>query len=169
MPSRARKCLLTDVGAAVVADCLADLGADAGFVATPSEDGTILEVARVTPFAAKPVRIEVPLDAPYPIATTVRSKEPLFIQSNDDLCHHPGLVRMKSDDHACATLPLFGERDQLLGALNLGFEEPRRFSAEDLRVFALLARHCSRAMAAALAARDEVSRRSRPARLRAVG
>jgi GAF domain-containing protein len=139
-----------DVAATMVADSLSTLGADAGFVATLDEELDTLEIARVTPFARHPVRFTLRLDAPYPLAETIRTREPLFIESNQQLaCNNPGLIRIRSEDHSCATVPLLDESGELLGALNLGFDEPRTFGARDHELIDLLARHCAEAMSLA--------------------
>jgi hypothetical protein len=121
-----------DAAAGVLADRLSALGADAGFVATVTPDGRTIEVARVTPFSGAPVRLAFPADAPYPLAAAIRRNEPLFISSNDTLaCDHPGLIRMRGEDHACATFPLRGDDGTVIGSANVSFEEPREFSDRD--------------------------------------
>ena len=153
---------VASVATVIVAQCLDAVGADAGFVATVAEDGRTLDVARVTPYSQTPVRLEVPLDAPYPLATTVRTRQPLFIANNDELvCDHPGLVRMVEEDHACATLPLFSEDGELLGALNLGFDEPHPFADDELELIDLLGRRCAEAMSVARRVDAEIRRRGR--------
>jgi hypothetical protein len=121
-----------DAAAAVLAARLSELGADAGFVATVSSDGRTVDVARVTPFSRAPVRLAFPADAPYPLATAIRRNEALFISSNDTLaCDHPGLIRIRGDDHACATVPLRTAEGAVIGSANLSFEDPREFSEGD--------------------------------------
>lgn len=155
------KRLCSAVGTAIVADCLDALGADAGFVGTIAADGRTLDVARVTPFAQKPVRLSFPLDAPYPLAETVRTKRPLFIADNEQLrCEHPGLVRVKSEDHACATLPLLSEDGELLGAVNFGFEEPHSFDDEELELIGLIGQRCAEAMTTARRLETELQTRT---------
>ena len=158
----ARRSLLTEVATPIVAESLRLLQADAGFVATVGPDGETLDVARVTPYSASAVRLGCARDAPYPLADTSRTQRPLLIESNDDLCEHPGLVRVKSEDHACATLPLFAEDGELLGAVNFGFDEPHRFTSEELELIDLVAEHCARAMSLARSLRDEVRSRAAP-------
>jgi GAF domain-containing protein len=137
-----------DVVARMIGPLLAGLGADVGFVATLARGGRTLEVARITPHSQTPVRLAFPADAPYPLAVAVRRKEPLFIESNEQLaCDHPGLVRVQNEDHACATLPLLAGDGRLLGALNLGFEEPHEFSDEERRRIETLGRRCAETLA----------------------
>ena len=150
------------VVAVLLRQLLDELDADAAYVATPAADGETLEVARVTPFSREPVRLTMPADAPYPIAETMRTRQPLFIGSNEELCEHPGLVRVKSEDHACATLPLLAEDGDLLGAVNFGFDEPHRFTSEELELIDVVAEHCARAMSVARRLQDEVRARAAP-------
>ena len=153
--------LVADVATVIVAQCLEALDADAGFVATVDEKRQRLNVARVTPFSETPVRLELPLDAPYPLAETVRTRQALFIESNERLtCDHPRLVRVAAEDHACATLPLFDtDGGELIGALNLGFDEPHAFSDEELELIDLLGRRCAEAMSLARRVEAEITRR----------
>jgi hypothetical protein len=137
-----------DAAAAVLAGRLSALGADAGFVATVSSDGRTIEVARVTPFSSAPVRLAFPVDAPYPLAAAIRRNEALFISSNDTLaCDHPGLVRVRGEDHACATVPLRDLDGTVLGSANVSFEEPREFSDSDRTEIESLFAACAAAMA----------------------
>jgi hypothetical protein len=137
-----------EAAAAVLARRLGPLGADAGFVAIISEDRRTVEVARVTPFSDAPVRLAFPADAPYPLAAAIRRNEALFISSNDTLaCDHPGLIRMRGEDHACATVPLRARDGAVLGSANVSFEEPREFSDLDRAELEALFAACAEAMA----------------------
>lgn len=140
-----------DAAAAFVAAELERIGADAGFVATVSADGRAIDVARVTQWSEHPVRLGFPINAPYPLAEVIRRGVPLFIASNEQLrCDHPGLLRVEAADHACATLPLLDEEGRLLGALNLGFEDPHEFSEEERRTIHDLADRCARVLGEAV-------------------
>lgn len=132
-----------DAAALAVAGCLDLIGADVAFVATLAGNSKTIAVSRVTPYSKYPVHLTFPLDAPYPIAETIRTRKPLFLADNEELgCAHPGLVRVKDEDHACATLPLFVD-EEFHGALNVGFEDPRRFSEADRDALAVLAERCA--------------------------
>lgn len=138
-----------DAAALFVAQGLDALGADTAFVGTVGEDGQTLEVIRVTPASDNLVRLAFPLGSPYPIAEAIRVRRPMFIASNEQLrCDHPGLVRVQSEDHACATMPLFDEQGDLLGALNVGFEDPHEFSDGERRMIEFLAGRCATILAA---------------------
>lgn len=138
-----------DAAALFVAQGLDMVGADAGFVGTVAADGQTLEVIRVTAASDNLVRLAFPLGSPYPIAEAIRGRRAMFIASNEQLrCDHPGLVRVDSEDHACATIPLFDAQGDLLGALNVGFEDPHEFSDEERRVIEFLAERCATILAA---------------------
>ena len=152
--------LLAEVATSIVAHCLDPLGADAGFVATVARDPDCLDVRRVTPCSQEPARLSFPRAAPYPIAHAMRTGNRLVIAGNAELCDHPGLVRVKSEDHACATMPLFDDDGELLGAINLGYDEPRPFTEAELDAIEALARHCAEAMVVARSVEDDVTRRA---------
>lgn len=136
-----------DAAVAIVADALPELGADAGFVATLDPDGRTLDVARVTQYSRAPTRLSFSVDSPYPLAQAVRNGERLFIASNFQLaCDHPGLVRVNSDDHACATIPLVQD-EHVLGAVNIAFEDPHEFSTDEIERVEQVARRCRDALA----------------------
>src|SRR5215212_6131932 len=159
----AEKNLPERLATAVLADSLRAVAADAGFVAALADDGQTVNVLRVTPFSETPVKLSFPLDAPYPLAETIRSRQPLFIESNEQLaCDHPGLVRIIEEDHACATLPLFDDDGEILGALNLGFDDPHTFSQQELDLIDVLGRECRQAMLLGRRVREELDGRSRP-------
>jgi GAF domain-containing protein len=127
---------------------LSVLGADAGFIGRLL--GTdALQIVHVAGFAYETrERLLIPLDAPYPLAEAVRSDRALFIASNEELrCDHPGLIRMKHADHACATIPLAAD-GRLLGALNVTYDSPRSFDAADKELLHLFAERCARTIAA---------------------
>lgn len=136
-----------DRAALAIATELARVGADAGFVATLSANGRIVDVSRVTRFSEHPARLAFPVEAPYPLAEVMRRGAAIFIASNEQLsCDHPGLVRIQDVDHACATIPLRDAGGRLLGALNLGFEEPHEFSEAERAEIELLAERCARVL-----------------------
>jgi len=142
-----------DHAALVVAGELGSVSADAAFVATVSDDGARIEVSRVTPGSEGPVHLAFPLNAPYPLAAVLRRPAAMFIESNHQLaCDHPGMVRVDAADHACATIPLRGADERLIGALNLGFDTPHAFSEAERAAIELVAERCADALEQALAA-----------------
>ncbi len=142
-----------DRAALLVAAELESLRADAAFVATVSDDGTRIEVSRVTPYSEGPVHLAFPANAPYPLAEVLRRPAALFIESNEQLaCDHPGLVRVEEADHACATIPLRDAEARVIGALNLGFEDPHAFGEAERVLIEAVAERCARELEQALTA-----------------
>ena len=136
-----------DRAALAIAPELGRVGADAAFVAILSPNGRTIDVSRVTPFSEHPARLAFPVESPYPLAEVIRRGDALFIASNEQLnCDHPGLIRIQDVDHACATIPLRDAHGALLGALNLGFEDPHEFSEAERAEIALLAERCARVL-----------------------
>ena len=137
-----------DAAASILAEQLPALGADVGFIATLAEDGATVQVKRVTPFSRLPVELSFGIDAPYPLAAVLRDGDARFIESNEQLrCDHPGLVRVDPQDHACATLSLRDADGALLGALNVGFEDPHAFTDEERTQLRTLAATCAEILA----------------------
>ena len=127
---------------------LTSLNADAGFVATLTADGRTVEAIRVTPASESLVRLAFPATSPYPIAATLRHRQTLFIGSNLELgCDHPGLTRLNAEDHGCATVALNDADGLLLGAINVAFDEPHEFTAEDRTTIERVAAECSAILA----------------------
>jgi GAF domain-containing protein len=144
----------TTRAAEAAAECLATelraIGADAGYVGVVDVAGRRIDVARVTPFCETPVQLEIALDSRYPIAEAVRTGAEIVIASNDDLlCRHPGLVRVDAYDHACATLPL-RRGGEIVGAVNVGFEDPHDLSDDELARVRAAAARCEQALLDAL-------------------
>ncbi len=142
-----------EAAAATLASGLGDVGADAGFIGVVSRDGRTVDVRRVTPFSRVAVRLAFPIEAPYPLAAAIRRDEAMFIASNEALaCDHPGLVRVRGEDHACATRPLRGPSGAVIGSANVSFEDPREFTDGDRRGIEELFAACEATIAATLSA-----------------
>lgn len=139
-----------DAAALLAARTLFALGAQDAFIATLSGDRSTIDVARVTSESERPSRLAIPVGASYPIAQVFRDGQELFIENNEQLrCDHPGLVRVRGEDHACATLALHDSDGTLLGALNVGFDRPHPFSDEERVALAALAEGCETILRAA--------------------
>ena len=134
--------------AACLRIALTSLNADAGFVATLTADGRTVEAIRVTPASDSFVRLAFPVTSPYPLAATFRHRQSLFIGSNLELaCDHPGLARLNTEDHGCATVALTDADGLLLGAINVAFDEPHEFTADDRTTIERVAAECSAILA----------------------
>jgi diguanylate cyclase (GGDEF)-like protein/PAS domain S-box-containing protein len=120
--------------------------ADTGFVALSPRPGAPLQVLHVARLSAPPEPLEVPPEAPYPLAAAVRTGRSLFIASNEELrCAHPGMVRLRGEDHACASIPLRVD-DAVQGALNLSWDQPRPFDADERDLLEALGVQCAAAV-----------------------
>jgi hypothetical protein len=109
----------------------------------------VIDVYRVTAFSGNVVRLTVPAAAPYPLAHAIRTREQLFIASNEQLrCDHPGLVRVEPADHACATVVLLAPAGEMLGALNVAWEDPHEFTGDERLLIDVVARRCRDLLAA---------------------
>lgn len=127
-----------------VRQALERIGADAGYIGIPSRTGRAVHVLRVTPESQNFVELGFSIDAPYPLAAAIRHGVPLFVGDNASLaCMHPGLVRLRAEDHACATVPLLAGDGTLLGAINVTFEDPHEFSETERLTLEALARECA--------------------------
>ncbi|MGN6333618.1 MAG: putative bifunctional diguanylate cyclase/phosphodiesterase [Motilibacteraceae bacterium] len=120
--------------------------ADTGFVALSPRPGASLQVLHVARLSAPPEPLEVPPEAPYPLAAAVRTGRSLFIASNEELrCAHPGMVRLRGEDHACASIPMRVD-DEVQGALNLSWDEPRPFDEDERALLEALGVQCAAAV-----------------------
>ena len=151
-----------EVAHAVLTSGLRALGADAGFLAVYERDREVLRVSRFAGYDSIPAeQLEVPAGANLPIAHAIRMRTALFVGSNEELsCDHAGLSRLDPDDHACATVPLIAHEDlPPLGAINVRYDEPRRFDAIDKKLLTMLGERCAQAMVRAQRFCDEQARR----------
>jgi PAS domain S-box-containing protein len=89
----------------------------------------------------------VPLTTELPVTAAVRSGEPVFLESRDELRKRYPVLRDvdMGGTQATITLPLLGD-EGAAGAITLTFADPRTFTPED-RGFALaIAQQCSQAL-----------------------
>ncbi|MEX2659977.1 MAG: SpoIIE family protein phosphatase [Acidimicrobiales bacterium] len=138
----------TDDVVAVVLDELADaVGAAATTLSLREPDGRTVRVAGARGFdddvVARWSRFDV--EDPAPMAHTIRTGEPLLLQSRDEvLARFPELEQelLVSRRQALVTLPL--EADGVVfGAIGIGFAEERTFDEDEARFLDTLARQCS--------------------------
>ena len=73
------------------------------------------------------------------------------LSQNETLaCDHPGLIRTRGEDHACATVPLHGHDGSILGSANVSFESPREFSDGDRKQIEEMFAACTEALVTGL-------------------
>lgn len=58
-------------------------------------------------------------------------------------------MRVKSQDHACATLPVTAPSGEVFGAVNFSFDDPHYFTDEERDLIGAAGGHCAEAIAAA--------------------
>ena len=100
--------------------------------------------------ASEPRRTQfatIPLTIDLPVTTAVRSGEPVFLESLDELRTRFPMLRDvdMGGTQATMTLPLFGD-DGATGAIALTFAEPRTFAPEDRAFAQAIAQQCAQAM-----------------------
>jgi signal transduction histidine kinase/PAS domain-containing protein len=89
-----------------------------------------------------------PITASGPAATCIRSGEPFFIESRDEvLARFPEIQAIWESlrTHAIATVPL-SVGGETVGAMSFTFTEPRAFPPEDREFFLAVGRQCAQAI-----------------------
>ncbi len=139
-----------DVARAVLGEAAEGIGARSGtFYGLETEGPSLrlLHALGVPPEALRDYDV-VPLEAPEPMAAVVRSGEPLWLETPEELLRRfPSMeaaVRV-SRNKAWAVLPLTGGAGPL-GALLIGFERPQSLGAEDRAFLRLLTQQAAQAL-----------------------
>jgi PAS domain S-box-containing protein len=138
-----------DVARAVLTEAVEGIGAGSGtFYALEPEGGPLrllhaqgLPAGTVTDYEA------VPLEAPLPMTSVVRSGTPLWLESREELLRlfpRMGPALKVSGNHSWAVLPLLGGSGPL-GALMIGFPRPHPLAAEDRAFLLALSQQVSQA------------------------
>lgn len=136
--------------ARVVADqILPVVGASAASVALLRAGEASLEVMAAEGYAESVLEEwrRIPVEADVPLAEAVRTVEPLFIGSREEIGRrYPALVaRGEVVSDALAAIPIV-VRGRVLGAMGLSYGGERAFSAEDRALMVALARQCGQAL-----------------------
>ena len=136
-----------EVAQVVVEQGVAALSAQAGSVLRASADGGMLELVRAVGYSAEVLDhwTRFPIDAPLPLAEAVRTRHPIFLESEEAWrarYAQTGPLPAMPGSRAWAALPLVVD-GRVLGAMGLSFAEPCAFDA-DMRAFVLaLAQQCA--------------------------
>ena len=149
----------------IVRQGIAALQAQAGLVASVTDDGTGLELVQAIGYPADVLAPwqSLSLDTPMPLTDATRAGEPILLESLEALTdRYPHLAAMlESIDHtSVAAIPL-SVNGRAMGVLGLSFTAFRSFSADDHTFLLTLARQCALALerarlyAAERAARSE--------------
>jgi PAS domain S-box-containing protein len=138
------------VAEVIVQQGIAALQAQAGLVATLSDDGACLELVQAIGYSAD-VLVHwqrFMLDTPMPLTDAVRSGEPILLDSLEALAErYPQLAdtAASTGSTSVAAIPL-SVNGQAMGVLGLSFAVFRSFSAEDRTFLQTLARQCALAL-----------------------
>jgi PAS domain S-box-containing protein len=139
----------TEVVQVVIEHGVASLGASSGSVVMRREGSDMLEVVRAIGYPPEVIATwrSFPLDAPIPLATTVRTGQPTFIENLEGMQDYPQIqeVARQLGNQSWATIPLQIE-GRIIGALGLSFATPQHFT-EHYRSFMLsLGWQCTQAL-----------------------
>ena len=139
-----------EVSDAVVRHATAAFDAVGAVVALLSPDGEWLEIVRALDLAddAGAEWRRFPVDAPAPLAESVRAKEPIYLESPAAWeARYPHLRPMldASGHQANLVVPLILD-GRALGVLGVAFSAPRAFDAEDRSLALAVAQQCAQTL-----------------------
>jgi PAS domain S-box-containing protein len=152
-----------DVARAILAEAVEGIGAGSGTFYVLEPEGGPLRLLHAQGIPAEVVKNHetVPLEAPLPMTSVVRSGTPLWLESREEMFRlFPGMgpAMKESVNQSWAVLPLLGGAGPL-GALMIGFPRPHTLDAEDRDFLLALSQQVSQAFERAnlyLAARAAV-------------
>jgi GAF domain-containing protein len=125
------------------------LGGNTGSLCLLTSSGRELEIVAEQGYSAevRAVWTTFRVDAPLPASDAVRTRKPVFITSPDDRdSRYPIFMEQPVvQDNAYAIEPLMVD-DRCTGALVVGFEKPREFSAADTALLAAVTERCAAAI-----------------------
>jgi len=138
-----------DVAAYVIGAAVQLLGGNTGSLCLLTPDKRELEIVAEHGYSLEvnAVWTRFRVDGPLPASDAVRSGKPVFITSPDDRDARYPIFQDQPvvEDAAYAIEPLVAD-GRLLGALVIGFERPRDFSADDQALLAAAATRCAEAL-----------------------
>ncbi len=147
------------VAALALGEGVAELGGHTGSLCLVSAGGDELELVAAVgyPDAVTTAWRRFPLDAPLPASDATRTGQPVFLRSlaERDACYPVPAGRPAVGDEAFAIVPLLVEEGSALGALVIGFAEPREFDERDRHFLQALAGQCAQALERARLHRTE--------------
>jgi PAS domain S-box-containing protein len=141
---------MSDVFAVILDKGQATLGASGSGVALRHGNRMHYEVLQGYTADVKAAWADFPIEESLPVTHVMRTREPIFVESADELLDFYGNDRLRAfvqatGERAWTRLPLITPT-AILGVLMFGFDAPRRFSEND-RAFALaLAGQCAQAI-----------------------
>lgn len=128
-------------------DCLL-AAASVVYLGNPEDGSLLMAASRGLPESVIEMRRRLPLDAPLPLATAVRTGEPQWLDRPALLAAYPSLAATPMDAaalQAVAALPLRIE-GRTLGGIAFSFAESRPFSPADQEFLRTLAQQCAQAL-----------------------
>lgn len=141
----------SEVAELVLGQGVAELGATTASLCLLSQDDLHLEVAASAGYPGDVTQrwARFRLDAPTPAGDAVRCGVGIYTSSLDELAERYPIFAGEPvvGDEATAVLPLVADTTGPLGAMVLGFAEPRSFSAADRRMLEALAAQAAVALA----------------------
>ncbi len=133
----------------VVNQGVSALGAGSGSVVLLDEQGANLEILNSVGYPQESIKAwhRFPITASVPLAETVRTGEPIFIESFEALAiRYPELAQQRIENHdSFACLPLMVE-GRTIGGIGLSFAERQSFREEDRSFMLALAQQCAQAL-----------------------
>lgn len=145
-----RASTVSEVAQVLVAQAKDALGASTSTAFTVAPDGGRLLLAAAIGAAERAAdRLGVvSLDAQLPVVAAVREGEPIWLESKAQIAAFPeiaGYAPHAAQLHALVALPLI-VRERVLGAVTLGFDEPRAFDGEERELILAAAQQCAQAL-----------------------
>jgi PAS domain S-box-containing protein len=142
-----------EVADVVMNQGIAALGACAGSVVLLTQGNTTLKVLQATGYPESVIDTweSFPITAPTPIAETIRTKKPIFLENPAALrVNYPNLIDAVAltGNNAWASIPLIAE-GKAIGALGFSFATALAFNEEDQRFMLTLGQQCGQAIARA--------------------
>ncbi|MBW4492914.1 MAG: PAS domain S-box protein [Oscillatoria princeps RMCB-10] len=145
----------SQVAEVAVSQGIAALGACAGLMALLAEGDSALEVVRALGYPQEILETwrRLPVSLPVPLAETVRTGEPVFLESLEALISrvacarypHHALIPSITGSRAFACVPLVVE-GRPVGAIGLSFSDSREFSQEERALALALGQQCAGAI-----------------------
>ena len=155
------------VTSVVLNQAAGQLGADTGVIGVVRPGGTQIETINAIGYSAELLERHrvTPVDSSYPLASAVRTRGPVFVQSREELLERYADWAGGATSQAFATVPIMME-DRAVGALFLGFDRARSFSDEDIQFLQALGRQAGHALERARLYEAERSARAEAERAR---
>lgn len=154
----------SEVVEVILGQAITALDAHGGVIAMIDESGSFLELVGSIGAASPvtPPRHHLAIDAPFPLSQCMRTREPVWIESEFALfTEFPDFAPLieQTNFRALAAIPLVVEGNAI-GAMSLRFKENREFAQEERNFILTLAGQCAQALERARCYEKEKCRRS---------